>query len=397
MARTEATTHPVRRSSRRLQGLPPSSHTAAPIEQPNHDSSTLTFASSMFAAIRPQPQQNKKRTVLRNNSYSTTTTSLGSSSASDPPDTEKQKAPNKRARTKNAAVSLPRTQETCIREKLGPSITVIGIDEAGRGPLAGPVVAAAAYVPTTVSGICDSKKITKEEDRQELFDQLVASPDILWAAAIMDASYIDEVNILQATLHGMALSAQAVIHMHKYKCNNNDPSFRLLPLPHIKTKVSYCEKACVSFQGCYIVTNQHLSSESGLRNGSEIDISSSENIPTTDKAIDKQDENAYYALIDGNRMPAHMPCPAETMIKGDGREYSIAAASIVAKVIRDNLMRGYHELYPSYDFQQHKGYPTAAHVAIIKQIGGVSPIHRRSFQPLKSMQFDDDGKLATSE
>ena len=240
-------------------------------------------------------------------------------------------------------------------------------------------MAAAAWVPETVSGICDSKKITKEEDRQHLFERLTASPGMLWAAAIMDAPYIDQVNILQATMHGMALAAHTLIHIHQ----NKTPS-QWKPLSHIKTKVSYQEKTSVSILGCYVVTNQATS---------HIDC---DKLQTTGE-IDKDNDNkGYYALIDGNRLPEHMPCAAETMTKGDGREYSIAAASIVAKVVRDNLMRDYHNLYPMYNLQQHKGYPTAAHMALVRELGAVTPIHRRSFQPLKSMEFDKDGKLVTT-
>ena len=99
-----------------------------------------------------------------------------------------------------------------------------------------------------------------------------------------------------------------------------------------------------------------------------------------------------YALIDGNRLPQDLPCAAETMVKGDGREYAIAAASILAKVTRDRLMHAYDELYPAYGLAQHKGYPTAAHMAAV-HAHGASPIHRRSFAPLKHWEFDDDGNI----
>lgn len=80
------------------------------------------------------------------------------------------------------------------------------------------------------------------------------------------------------------------------------------------------------------------------------------------------------------------------MVKGDGREYGIAAASILAKVTRDRLMHGYDRLYPEFGLAQHKGYPTSAHMAAVHQ-HGASPIHRRTFAPLKYWEFDADGGI----
>lgn len=106
----------------------------------------------------------------------------------------------------------------------------------------------------------------------------------------------------------------------------------------------------------------------------------------------KPTENSYYALIDGNKVPKEMPCACESLVKGDGREYAIGAASILAKVTRDRLMHEYDKKYPEYNLSQHKGYPTAAHMAAVRK-HGASPIHRRTFAPLKHMTFDDDGKV----
>jgi ribonuclease HII len=87
-----------------------------------------------------------------------------------------------------------------------------------------------------------------------------------------------------------------------------------------------------------------------------------------------------------------MPCPAESVVKGDSKEFSIAAASILAKVTRDRLMHGYDRLYPKYNLGQHKGYPTAAHQNAVRD-HGASPIHRRTFAPLKHMEFDEEGAV----
>ena len=106
----------------------------------------------------------------------------------------------------------------------------------------------------------------------------------------------------------------------------------------------------------------------------------------------KTDNNSYYTLIDGNKVPKDMPYECESMTKGDGREYSIGAASILAKVTRDRLMHEYDAKYPKYNLSQHKGYPTAAHMSAVRE-HGASPIHRRTFAPLKHMEFNDDGNI----
>ena len=95
----------------------------------------------------------------------------------------------------------------------------------------------------------------------------------------------------------------------------------------------------------------------------------------------------FHALIDGNRIPDNMPCTSEAIVKGDAREYCIAAASILAKVTRDRLMNAYDEKYPMYYFKQHKGYPTASHRRAVME-HGASPIHRLTFAPLKNMKLD---------
>ena len=222
----------------------------------------------------------------------------------------------------------------------------MGVDEAGRGPLAGPVVVAAAVVPHSIPGITDSKLLAKEEDRERLYEQLVASPNIQWAVAVIDAARIDEINILQATMEGMRLAAHAVM------APQNDS-----------------EEASVERQGCYVVCGPEAAS---------------------------QKKPKFYALIDGNRLPKDMSCEAETIIKGDSKEYCIAAASILAKVTRDRLMREYDKMYPHFKLSQHKGYPTAVHMALVKE-HGASPIHRRSFAPLKHMTFDKDGRVVTDD
>lgn len=188
---------------------------------------------------------------------------------------------------------------------------IAGIDEAGRGPLAGPVVAAAAMfpehwltggLPAGLTGLNDSKQLTARQ-REEFFAVLTTGGEVRFAIAEMDAARVDEINILQATHRAM-----------------QDALAQLDPAP------------------------QHV-------------------------------------LVDGLRVRS-LPLPQTPIVKGDSRSYSIAAASVLAKVTRDRLMAVYHERWPVYGFAAHKGYGTAHHLAAIAR-HGPCPIHRRSFAPLK--------------
>lgn len=177
---------------------------------------------------------------------------------------------------------------------------VCGVDEAGRGPLAGPVCAAAVILPDdcVIDGLNDSKKIS-EKKREVLFD-IIKEKSIAYSIAFGSVEEIEEYNILEAT---------------------------------------------------YIAMN---------------------------RAIDGLNEMADFALIDGNRAPKGVKIPCETVVKGDSKSYSIAAASILAKVTRDRLMTEIAEEYPQYEFPKHKGYGTKLHYEKIME-HGISPVHRRSF------------------
>lgn len=176
---------------------------------------------------------------------------------------------------------------------------VCGIDEAGRGPLAGPVYAAAVILPPdcVIEGLNDSKKLT-EARREKLFDVIVEKA-VAYGIGSADEKEIDSLNILQATYLAMQRAVEA------------------LPVP--------CD----------------------------------------------------YAMVDGNRMPP-LPVPGETIVKGDAKSASIAAASILAKVSRDRVMMQYHEQYPAYGFNAHKGYGTRTHYAALEAYGPC-PIHRLTF------------------
>jgi ribonuclease HII len=188
---------------------------------------------------------------------------------------------------------------------------VAGVDEAGRGPLAGPVVAAAVILPAhwaesgcekTLRKLNDSKLLTATQ-REEFFAILTAHPEIKFGIAIVDAETIDRINILQATHRAM-----------------NDALAQLSPAPE-------------------------------------------------------------HALVDGLRVKS-LRFPQTPLVKGDARSYSIAAASVLAKVTRDRLMREFDRQFPAYGFAGHKGYGTAAHLAAIAAHGPCA-IHRKTFAPIK--------------
>ena len=178
--------------------------------------------------------------------------------------------------------------------------TIAGIDEAGRGPLAGPVVVAGVIMPkdSMIEGVNDSKKVS-EKKREKLYD-LILEEAISYSVAVVGQDCIDEINILNATKQGVTTVVEEL---------DVKPDLILIDaLTHINTK--------------------------GI--------------------------------------------PYDSIIKGDAKCYSIAAASILAKVTRDRIMRQWDEIYPQYGFARHKGYGTAAHIAAIKQYG-LCPIHRKSF------------------
>lgn len=175
---------------------------------------------------------------------------------------------------------------------------VCGVDEAGRGPLAGPVCAAAVILNEEIEGLNDSKKLS-EKKREALFDE-IKEKSVSFSIAFASVEEIEECNILNAT---------------------------------------------------YLAMN---------------------------RAIEGLNVKADFALIDGNRVPTGITVPCETVVKGDAKSCSVAAASILAKVTRDRLMLEEDKKYPQYNFKKHKGYGTKEHTdAILKY--GLSPIHRPSF------------------
>ena len=187
---------------------------------------------------------------------------------------------------------------------------IAGVDEAGRGPLAGDVYAGAVILPEgyDISGLNDSKKLT-EKKRELLFEKLTNDPAVDWSVGIATVAEIDEINILNAAFLAMKRAAE------------------------------------------------------GLSRKPDL------------------------LLVDGNKAPG-TGFAEKTVIKGDALSYSIAAASIVAKVSRDRYMKTLAEQYPEYLFEKHKGYGTALHYEMIRKYG-ISPVHRRTF--LKNFEEKHNG------
>jgi ribonuclease HII len=177
---------------------------------------------------------------------------------------------------------------------------ICGIDEAGRGPLAGPVVVGAVILPkdSFIEGVNDSKKVS-EKKREKIYEQIV-SEAICYGVGIVDQKTIDEINILNATKLGLKM------------------------------------------------------------------------------AIEQMKIKPDIILVDALNNMDTCGIPYKSVIKGDAKHYSIAAASIIAKVTRDRMMQEWDEIYPVYGFAKHKGYGTSAHISAIKEYGPC-PLHRETF------------------
>ena len=184
------------------------------------------------------------------------------------------------------------------------SIYIAGVDEVGRGPLAGPVVTAAVILDPDhpIEGLNDSKKLS--EKKREQLEPLIKQHALAWSLGRAEPEEIDEINILQATLLAMKRAVEGL-------------------------------------------------------------------------AIQPE-----HALVDGNKAP-NLSCPVTTVIKGDEKEPAIAAASILAKVARDREMVELDTQFPGYGLAKHKGYPTKQHMTALQDLG-VTPIHRRSFAPVRN-------------
>lgn len=370
---TTPTMAPPRRSSR-LKATTPASSSSAPLKAAKKESaakkktSTTTTKNKASSSSAPSTSSSSRAVKKEKEAAAAPAPAAAASARSKraPPPQEaaakKKKAPAAavaaKKKTTPAAKGPTREMEQALWREGFPC--VIGVDEAGRGPLSGPVVAAACFLPEDLSflpaGIVldDSKKMT-EEQREAAFDALERAAreglGVGFATTFASPRAIDDVNILEATMYVMD---RAVINISRAACGappNSSVAMRGGP-------------------DCLVIN------------------------PMIPLAV----------LVDGNRLPprlsqmeammnnpAHLSFAASgyrlrarAVIKGDAKSTAIAAASIVAKVTRDRVMRDAAEKWPEYGFEQHKGYGTAAHVAAIRKHGPCE-IHRRSFEPIKSM------------
>ena len=193
---------------------------------------------------------------------------------------------------------------------------IAGVDEAGCGPLAGPVVSAAVVfpkswletgLPSKFRGLNDSKQLT-EDEREKFFEKITSHPEIRFAIATVDVETIDRINIRQAAWHGMNL------------------------------------------------------------------------------ALDQLQPKPEHVLVDGIKIK-WLPYRQTPLVQGDTKSYSIAAASVLAKVTRDRAMRELDKQFPGYGFAEHKGYSTPQHFAAIKKFGACA-VHRKSFSPMKPKELE---------
>ncbi|MBU2540091.1 ribonuclease HII [Patescibacteria group bacterium] len=285
---------------------------------------------------------------------------------------------------------------------------VVGLDEAGRGPLAGPVVAAAVMLknpkskilnpksrynrglsmPTKssildkvgtkseqvqnsktqkskrilnlefsnldlfgisnlgfwISGIKDSKQLSPKK-REQFYDVITTHPNIKWGIGKVSEKIIDEINILEATKLAM-IKAVANLNSKSKILNSKSRHRRGLSMP---TKSSILDKV-------------------GTK---------------SEQILNPKFKNIDYLLIDGN-FRLNIGLSQKSIIKGDQKVISISAASIIAKVSRDRIMERFHKKYPQYRFDKHKGYPTKLHIKMLKKFGSC-PIHRKSFYPVKKL------------
>ena len=328
--------------------------------------------------------------------------------------------------------SIPLTYETRVWKE-NPSFLVCGIDEAGRGPLAGPVVAAACIVlqPSTpdttfeppVDGVNDSKTVG-EEDRERIFEELMKSQSLCFGVSVVDHRVIDRINVLQATMLAMTRAFAAareeasrksatkskaleVKDVHTVYIDGPLCPFRLVAATNGDEDPDAREESPVDASsssaepplgppdfGAEVVELPQAQIDGGfasiLAENQSVLLSSSSppkkkpSQKTSQKSKEPVSSTSLSMYGRGLQMRLGKITSLVPVVKGDSKVFCIAAASIVAKVTRDRIMRKAEDLWPGYGFAEHKGYGTASHMAAIRA-KGASPIHRLTFAPMKNM------------
>lgn len=289
---------------------------------------------------------------------------------------------------------------------------VIGCDEAGRGPLAGPVVAAACALPASAApilGVGDSKTILDESVREELYEKIVSTPGVRWSARIVSAARIDEINIVRGRSGldrrgGRRVSAQRRLRVLTCCCSRSRPAHASTPCARFDTRSAQLMASLEAMRESIVdvmgQANVGASAEAAPAAGSKANgKAKSDDAANGSGGTAANGSNRAWVLVDGPyspwkegakyvdfqtpALPAGADVSVEPIKKGDAKVYCIAAASIIAKVTRDRAMRLYDSHWPHYDLKTHKGYPTPNHVAAISKHGACA-IHRRTFAPLKA-------------
>lgn len=221
-----------------------------------------------------------------------------------------------------------------LEHNLIPGRIEAGCDEAGRGPLAGPVVAAAVILPADYSNslLNDSKQLT--ERQRDLLRPEIEQQALAWAVATVDAEEIDRLNILHASTHAMCLAANSLLGIESPQVVAGG------------TALGHCRPE--------------------------------------------------FLIVDGNRFYNETALPYQCVVKGDARFMPVAAASILAKTYRDEIMQQLHLQYPQYLWNRNKGYPTADHYRAIEQYGP-TPLHRRSFSLYRQHTLFEDHPPQTQQ
>lgn len=236
-----------------------------------------------------------------------------------------------------------------------------GCDEAGRGCLCGPVCAAAVVLPPDFHcpELNDSKQLS--ESKREELRPVIEREALAWAVAAVSAAEIDRINILKAS----------ILAMHRALGRICVPDYASLFAAQLTLSSGDTDRTSEAQPSDDDFADDNLLGETYICSGGVVDIP------------------LEHIIVDGNRFKPFRDIPYTTIVKGDGKYMSIAAASVLAKTHRDAIMRRLAIQYPGYGWEQNMGYPTAAHIAALRELG-LTPHHRRTFAPCRTLNPHTD-------